>query len=111
MAKQYLDPENDSEGERRKAKEEEMDRERLEREEYIAENEKRILEQIKLWEKTGQDKKNKLLEEVSRIDKDLRTGLALVLNYYAEHGQFNQTLLEDVVPIIHVRHKLLRKMK
>lgn len=111
MAKQYIDPERDSEGERRRAKEEEMDRERLEREEYLSEKQKMIEEQVKLWEKTGQKKKEKLLSELGKVDAELRTALALVLNYYAEQGQFNQTLLEDVVPIIQIRHKILGKLK
>ena len=53
----------------------------------------------------------KALRNIKELDTMMRTALSLILNYYAEHGEFNQKLLEDVVPLIAQRHSLLRKIK
>lgn len=56
-------------------------------------------------------KRVKVMKNLKEIDSLLKTALSFILNYYAEHGEFNQKLLEDVVPIIAKRHAFLRKIK
>lgn len=56
-------------------------------------------------------KRVRLLEDVQKIDTNLKYGMTLILNYWAEHGQFNQTLLEDLVPLIAKRSSILRKVR
>jgi hypothetical protein len=54
----------------------------------------------------------RVLKEVQEIDKNLRTAMALVLNFYAENeGQFNQKLLEDVAQLIIARSKKVKQLK
>lgn len=75
---------------------------------------KHLEEQQKIIDEfvNAKDKKRaKTLETLKETDQYLRTGLSLILNYYAEHQEFNQTLLEDVIPIIAQRSKILRKIK
>ena len=60
---------------------------------------------------TKEKKRVRMLEDVQKIDGNLKYGMTLILNYWAENGQFNQNLLEDLVPLIAQRSKLLRKFK
>ena len=60
---------------------------------------------------TGEKKQKRLLEEVQNIDGHLKYGMTLILNYWAENGQFNQNLLEDLIPLIAKRSKALKKFR
>jgi Skp family chaperone for outer membrane proteins len=77
------------------------------REEYL----KRIEQEVQSYTAMSSKRRQKLMESLKENDQKLRTALALVLNYYAENGEFNQILLEDVVPFIASRAKILRKVK
>lgn len=60
----------------------------------------------------GKKSKNeKMLREMQELDKHLRNALSLVLNYYAQNGQFNQKLLEDVAQLTIQRSKKAKHLK
>jgi hypothetical protein len=59
----------------------------------------------------GEKRQQKFLEEIQQIDVRLKYGFTLILNYWAENGQFNQKLLEDIFPLIVKRSRVLKKIK
>jgi hypothetical protein len=70
------------------------------------------LEYIRDFALGKKGKNERILKEVQEIDKNLRTAMALVLNYYAENeGQFNQKLLEDVAQLIIKRSQKVKHLK
>jgi hypothetical protein len=72
---------------------------------------RRVLEYLKDAMLSKDGKKAKVIKELEEIDKKLKTGLTLILNFFAENGQFNQTLLEDVAVLIIKRSKVVKKIK
>lgn len=94
--------------------EEQEDQEELDR---IARKEQedeklRVVEKdVMAWAEAKQKRAAKAKKRLGEIDKQLRTGLSLILNYYAEQQVFNQQLLEDLVPIIAKRSAILKKVK
>lgn len=66
---------------------------------------------VKNFVSVKEKRRNRMLEDVQEMDVHIKYGMTLILNYWAENGQFNQNLLEDLVPLIAKRSTLLRKFK
>jgi hypothetical protein len=81
--------------------EEELEKQRLEEQERI----------VNEFVNAKDAHRVRVMKNLNEVDQMLRTALSLILNYYAEQGQFNQQLLEDTIPLIAQRKSLLRKIK
>ena len=60
---------------------------------------------------SSEKKREKMMNEMNEVDAKVKTVMSMILNYYASHGQFNQELLEEVVPLIGIRHKIMKKLR
>jgi hypothetical protein len=105
------DPDYDPAREKREAVKSQDEIDKLQREGHKAEKDKAMAAYLQAITETDEKKRKNILEDIGEIDTTLRAGLSLILNYFAQEGQFNQQLLEDIVPLIGKRHEAVKRLK